>query len=150
MNAEVIETPYHVRLVGKRGVVPDASYGPTGLKLMNQMWAIVCERSIATHGVNHWVYLSGDEMFTGVELTDPNSVVEDLESLEVTIPRYLRAVHIGPYSALPGVWSALKSHLTQISEKLAATGVEIYGHWSENPAELETTVLIGLQPRAGG
>lgn len=147
MTGDVIETPHHVRLVGKRGGVVNESYGPTGLKLMGQLWAVMCDGSVANCGINHWVYLPGDEMFTGVELVDPVDVA-GLETLEVTIPRYLRAIHTGPYSELPGFWASLKSHLAQIGETPGGMGMEIYGHWCENPAELETTILIGLKSRA--
>lgn len=150
MNAEMIDTPFRLRLVGKRGPVPDASYGPTGLKLMGQLWAAVCERDTATRGINHWVYLPGGEMFTGVELTDPSAGVEGLESLDVLLPRYLRAAHTGPYSELPALWAGLRSHLARLGETPTALGVEVYDHWCENPAELRTTVLIGLERRADG
>lgn len=147
MNETIIETSFHVRLVGHRGTVKDEKYSETGLKLMNALWATVTERSITNRGLNHWVYLPSDEMFAGVEMSDSFQDSGPLERLDVTIPRYLRAVYIGPYSGLPQAWATLKTQLAERGERLGPIGLEIYGHCGPDPAKAETTILMGLQPK---
>ena len=149
MTPEIIDSPFRVVLVGHRGRVEGASYGPTGKQLMDRLWSEVRQRGIKTKGVNHWVYLPGSEMFTGVELLDPAAEVGPLERLMVVLPRYARRLHVGPYSGLADAWCEMKAALAAAGETPAATGLEVYGHWNEDPAKLETTILIGLGERPG-
>lgn len=148
MSTEVIDTPFHVRLVGKRGVVPDKRFGETGKALMDELWAVVRDRKLAHRGINHWVYLSCTELFTGVELSAPADDLGGLETWEVTLPRYLRAVHRGPYTELSRTYADLDAHFARSGERSSGTSLEIYGHWDADPAKMETTVLIGLEPVA--
>lgn len=146
MTPGIIEQSFRIRLVGKRGTVVGSAYGETGRKLMGEMWSAIKSQRISNRGINHWVYLPGDEMFTGVELTHSTDKVEGLEHLDVELPRYLRAVHVGPYAGLPQAWAELKAHIEQSGERSTGTGMEIYAHWLQDETRLETIILLGLQP----
>ncbi len=97
---------------------------------------------------NHWnqslVYLPGSQIFTGVELKDAGGEFGTLERLEVSLERYARYLHVGPYSAVGAIWPQFISALKQRGEVLQYPNVEIYGHWDADEAKCETTLLIGL------
>jgi effector-binding domain-containing protein len=90
-------------------------------------------------------------MFVGVELRSPQQspAPDRLEPLEFELPRYLKHVHVGPYQALPQKWKELKAELLARSEVIGSPSLEVYGHHCDDPAKLETTILIGLRARSG-
>ena len=83
-------------------------------------------------------------MFTGIELAEGATANGTLEPLEVSLERYLRYVHTGPYSELPQIWPQLVDGLKQQGEVPAKPSLEIYGHWNQDPSKCETTILIAL------
>jgi hypothetical protein len=151
MEVEIIESPIRFHLYGVGGVVEGEWYGEVGLRLMNEMWQAVKGARVPTTGINHWVCLRGDRMFVGVELRSPHQgpMPDALEPLEVELPRYLNHVHVGPYQALPQKWKALKAELAARGEVVGSPSLEVYGHHCDDPAKLETTILIGLRARSG-
>jgi hypothetical protein len=148
MEMEIIETPIRFCLYGKVSAVQNNCFGDVGLRLMNEMWKIVKVSHAATSGINHWVYLPDGRMFVGVELLNTTQIPELLEPLEFELQRYVKHLHIGPYQALAEKWKALKAELTTCGEKIGSPSLEIYGHHCDDPSKLETTILIGLQPRS--
>src|SRR5690349_18787411 len=149
MDIEIVEIPVQFQLHGLEGIVKERRYGEVGLKLMDQMWKIVKESRTANTGINHWVYLPGDRMFVGVELSPGAQAPAGLELLQFELPRYAKHLHIGPYQTLPQKWQALQAELIARGEKIGAPSLEIYGHQCEgaNEAEPETTILICLERR---
>jgi hypothetical protein len=144
MDVELVEIPFQRYLIGKYGRVAGETCAAKGFRLMDAMWAVVKERDIRNHGLNHWVYLPNDTMFTGVEPLDAGSDAGSLEPLELKLNRYLRHVHVGPYTKLPDVWAELKKRLGEFGGHAGLPSVEIYGHWTQDESKLETTILIGV------
>lgn len=142
---EIVESPIRFRLHGVRGSVEDKRYAEIGMRLMDQLWPAVKQASIATTGINHWVYLSDAEMFAGLELSNPEQAPAGLELLAFELPRYLKHIHVGPYQGLPEKWRALKAELAARGEVMGAPSLEVYGHHDADPDNLETTILIGLR-----
>ena len=149
MKIEIVETPIRFSLHGKSSVVENERFGEVGMKLMDEMWRIVKGTGTATTGINHWVYLPAGRMFTGVELRPDATAPAGLEPLQFQLQRYLKHIHIGPYQALPAKWKALKDELATRGEIIGAPSLEVYGHHCDDPAKLETTILIGLQTGCG-
>lgn len=149
MKIEIIESPLRFRLHGIGGTVANDRFGEVGMQLMNEMWPLVKGAGLPNTGINHWVYLAGGRMFVGVELREPQpaEIPARLEPLEFALPRYLRHLHVGPYQELPQKWKALKADLDFRGEKIGTHSLEVYGHHGDDPAKLETTILIGLQPK---
>jgi hypothetical protein len=149
MNIEIIDEPVRFHLHGIGGVVENERYGEVGLRLMNKMWQVVKAAGILTTGINHWVYLPDNRMFVGVEVRNPQqgSTLDQLEPLEFELPRYLKHIHVGPYQALPQKWKDLKAELATRAEVIGSPSLEIYGHHCDDPAKLETTILIGLKAK---
>lgn len=151
MNFEIIESPVRFHLHGIGGNVENERYGEVGIRLMNEMWQAVKGAGIATTGINHWVYLPADRMFVGVELRHPqqHTTSKPIEPLEFELHRYLKHIHVGPYQALPQKWHDLKAELATRGEIIGSPAMEIYGHHCDDPAKLETTILIALQSKSG-
>lgn len=147
MTIDICEQPLTFSLVGLSGAVCSEQYGPTGLALMNQLWPAVKTANLANTGINHWVYLGQDQLFVGVELTNPHPtpLPAPLTRFEFRLERYLRHLHRGPYDLLPATWRRLLGELQARGETVQAPSLEVYGHHSDNPAELETMIYIGLR-----
>ena len=154
MKIEIIDEPVRFRLHGIGGVVEKERCGEVGFRLMNEMWQVVKGAKIPTTGINHWVYLPEGGMpdgriFVGVDLRNaqPIPTPDRFEPLEFELQRHMKHVHAGPYQALPQKWNALKVELAVRGEIIGSPSLEIYGHPCDDPAKLETTILIGLQPK---
>lgn len=149
MTIEIVEEPIRFHLHGIGGVVEDGRYGEIGFRLMNEMWEAVNGAGVPTTGINHWVYLPDNRLFVGVELRTPQPVPTPaaLEPLEFELGRHLKHVHVGPYQDLPRKWAALKAELAARGEVVGPPSLEVYGHHCDDPAKLETTILIGLRAK---
>jgi L-rhamnose mutarotase len=137
-------TPYHVTLVGFRGAITAEGIPTVGKRLMDNLWREVKARGLKTKGINYWVYLPESMMFTGVELAEGSAEIGAMEELKVSLDRYYRHVHTGPYSDLAQVWPELFAKLQQQGESPSCPSLEIYGHWNPDPALCQTTILHGL------
>src|SRR5208283_1002348 len=109
MRIEIIETPIQFHLHGKSSAVPNHNYGEVGLRSMDELWKVVKQTGTATTGINHWVYLPDERMFTGVELLPNTQAPVGLEPLRFELQRYLRHVHIGPYQRCPTLHATAKA-----------------------------------------
>ncbi len=144
MQIDIIEAPIRISLVGCGGDLDGDVVAVVGKRFMDKMWREVQNRGLKTKGINHWVYLPGSRIFTGVELADGVSERGTLEESDVCLDRYLKYVHTGAYSTLPQIWPQLFALLKQRGEIPTSPCLEIYGHWNDDPAKCETTILIAL------
>ncbi|MEO8268825.1 MAG: hypothetical protein ABI557_03835 [Aureliella sp.] len=144
MNLEVSSEPFRVSLSGYGGRIDNGNVPALGKRLMDRMWNEVHTHQIATSGVNHWVYLPNSMIFIGVELVDRFSDAGTLEKMEVSLKRYLKYLHVGPYATLPQIWPQLLAELEQRNEKPTFPKLEIYGHWNPEPTKCETLILLAL------
>lgn len=141
---EIATDPFRVKLFGYRGLIKQRIVHASATPLMDRMWKKIQEHRIETKGINHWVYLPDSMIFTGVELKNPAVRAGTLESLDVSLDRYARYVHRGPYTTLGSVWLQLVDELKDRGEKLQYPNLEIYGHWNADETKCETTIMIGL------
>jgi len=145
MQAEIVNSPFSVSLIGKKGRSADQCWGELGRQLMDAMWPEVRRLGIANTGINHWVYLPDSHLFTGVQPTADVKDLGSLEKLHVELTQYARYVHRGPYSELHQVWPTLMRQLSDAGRAHGYPSLEIYGHWTDDPSQLTTTILIGLE-----
>ena len=147
MNIDISLEPFRVTLFGYQGLINDGMVAASGKLLMDRMWKEVQDRRIKTTGINHWVYLPNSMIFTGVNLKEPTTDIGTLETLEVFLDRYVKYLHVGPYSTLGATWLQLMEELKTRNEKPQFPNLEIYGHWNADESKCETTILIGLAER---
>jgi hypothetical protein len=154
MDIEIIDQPIRFHLHGLSSSVDDNCYGEVGCRLMDEMWKVVKEVKLKTTGVNHWVYFAGNRMFVGIEVRDGEqaAIPEQFEPYECELTRYAKHVHVGPYQDLPQKWQALKAELSGRGETVTMPSLEVYGHSCEgdDDSKPETTILMGLKPKASG
>ena len=152
MEIEIIDQPIRFHLHGLSSSVDNHRYGEVGCRLMNEMWTIMKQAKLKTTGINHWVYFADDRMFVGTEVRDgaQAAIPKQLELCEFELIRYSKHVHVGPYHELPQKWQALKADLSAHGESVTMPSLEVYGHSCEgdNDSEVETTILMGLEPQA--
>ena len=144
MNIEISSAPYRATLLGYRGLIRNGIVHASAKPLMDRMWKEVQDRRIKTTGINHWVYLPDSMIFTGIEMMESTTDVGTLETLDVSLERYLKHLHVGPYSTLGATWQELMEELKSRDERPEYPNLEIYGHWNADETKCETTILIGL------
>jgi len=147
MDMAIVDAPISFDLHGIMTTAPNRDFARAGVRSMDAMWAALRAAGTPNTGINHWVYLPDDALFVGVELAPGASAPAPLEPLRVELGRHLQHLHVGPYQALPAKWQALKAELAARGETLIGRSLEIYGHHTDDPAKLETTILIGLRAR---
>ena len=148
IDYDIIETPVRIMLYGFRSQLDGQAVPIVGKRLMDAMWHEVGAKALKTKGQNHWVYLPNAEMFVGVELADGSTAGHGaLEACEVTMQRYLRHLHRGPYTDLHAIWPKLFEIVKSLGEHPSSPCLELYGHWNPDPNQCETTILIGLAPK---
>ena len=59
--------------------------------------------------------------------------------------RVATVAHMGPYDQMAPAYDALKKSCSERGESYAGTSWEVYGHWSDDPAQLRTDIYFLLK-----
>ena len=146
MQIQIIDSPLTLHLTGlSKTHDPAISYGEDLIGLLNVVWETVKSRGIPTTGINHFVYDEHGEIFAGVEITAPEAALSGFVSREIELERYVYYKHVGPYSALPDTHGQIVAEIRARSLVSAYPVIEIYGHWNEDPAKLETEIIYPIR-----
>lgn len=119
------------------------------------VWELMKARNIKSTGHNVVVYWDepgahlmgspqGIPVDIGAEVIEPFSGDAALNFTSTPSGRVVSAVHVGPYDRLGEVYDALAGYCRAEGLKLAGPYWEYYGHWTEDPAQLETSVSYAL------
>ena len=111
--------------------------------LIRPLFDRVYASGAALKGQNIIVYrLSSDalEMEVGVRLDVPVALRGELVASATPSGRAATALHIGPYDRLGETYDAMNRWVAARGEKLGDTFWEVYGDWTDDPAELETRI----------
>jgi predicted transcriptional regulator YdeE len=141
MNIEIITQKLELTISGFSGVAVNKDYAGMAFKLSGKMWETVKGNDIKNKGKNIWVYEDRDRVFAGVELEQSGSAMEEKK---ITLEKYAYYKHIGPYSLVKQVGTAMRNELSSKGMTAGLPYIEIYGHWKKNEAECETELLISL------
>ena len=145
MNIEIVNNNLEITLYGFSGKAINRNYAETSFKLMDKMWQIVKSGGLKHKGINVWVYEPGDTMFAGVELENAPSHDTGLELKEVSLAKYVRYKHTGPYNQLPEVYRKMKEESAERGLKISLPYLDIYGHWTKDETKLETEIIFSLK-----
>jgi hypothetical protein len=146
MNIKIVDSPLVLKLSGvAKTHDPAKSYGNELIELLNVVWEAVKSRSIATTGINHVVYGDQGEIFAGVVITPPGVTPEGLVTREIVLPRYAYFKYVGPYTGLPQAGNQMAEEIDRLGLVRKAPYIEIYGHWTDDPAKLETELIDALR-----
>lgn len=107
---------------------------------------------LRTDGDNVFIYRyktgSSDGKMTiefGVQATRSFSSEGDVICTSTPAGRAATTLHVGPYHRLLDAHAAIRSWCTENGHARAGVDWEIYGDWSDDPAQLETRVFYLLR-----
>src|SRR5260221_3386468 len=100
MNLEIINKNLRFDIYVFSGTAINKDYVGTAFRLMDKMWQIVKSNGLKNKGLNIWVYESNEKVFAGVELDDPREHNTALEQKNITLTKYARYKHVGPYNLI--------------------------------------------------
>lgn len=119
------------------------------------VWDLMKARNIQSTGHNVVVYHDepgahlmgspqGIPVDIGAEITEPFEGDSELQCTSTPAGRFISVVHIGPYERLGEAHDTLLGFARAEGLALAGPYWEFYGHWTEDPAQLETSVYYVL------
>jgi len=119
---------------------------------LNQVYAAASDGAIRLDGQNIFVYR--DVMGTkdeadiefGVGVNTPFSATGAVRYSELPVGEVATATHWGNYAGLGEAHHAVLAWCRAHDRKLVGPRWEVYGHWTDDPAQLRTDVYYLLQP----
>lgn len=132
------------QLFGVFGFIENGDRGKAGTKAMNELWEIIQASKLSHKGINHWVYLSDDKLFVGVELHYLENLNGQLEQLDISFNQYVSYLHIGPYHHLPLLHKQLISEIYSSKEEIKYPVIEVFGDWNDDESKLETELIYPI------
>jgi effector-binding domain-containing protein len=76
----------------------------------------------------------------GVQVSRIFDSVGNVQCVRTPAGEVARTIHIGPYGRLGDAHDAIHTWCAAKNRKIATASWEIYGHWNDNPALLETKI----------
>jgi effector-binding domain-containing protein len=114
------------------------------------VWNFIRANGIAQPGRNLAVYREGEDgqldVEVGVEVAGPFAGDGEVSCSATPGGTVATTVHLGPYHRLGEAHDAVFQWCQHSHQKLAGLNWEIYGHWDDDPAKLQTDVFYLLSP----
>ena len=114
---------------------------------LDAVWQFVRAEGLET-GHNVAIYqAAGDGQLAawfGVEVTSPFEGTCSINCSYLPMGKAAVAVHKGPYDRIGATNQAIRAWCAEQGLALSGTSFEIYGDWTEDPDELETTIAYQL------
>jgi predicted transcriptional regulator YdeE len=145
MGLEIIHEPFRLDIYGFSGIAINRDYAGTAFKLMDKMWQTVKSNNLKNQGLNIWVYEQDHCVFAGVELNDIPNRDTGLEHKNITLFKYAYYKHIGAYNLIKQAAQNMTGELERRGYETMLPYIEIYGHWTNDEAKLETGLMISLK-----
>ena len=120
---------------------------------LDEVWRFVREHSELRPDHNVFIYhpaqdcAEGMDIDFGVEVAHPFAGEGDVRYVTMPAGRAATALHIGPYDRLVETHTGVQRWCAANEYELAGVSWEIYGHWNDDPARLETRVGYLLRQR---
>jgi effector-binding domain-containing protein len=110
-------------------------------RLLDQVWANVRWEGTGPKGRNVMLYHDDvPHVEVGVELDQPASFSAPVVLSQLPPGTVAMTVHRGPYEGLGSAHEAVIRWCEEHGVRRAGPRWEVYGHWHEDPARLETEV----------
>jgi effector-binding domain-containing protein len=113
-----------------------------------EVWNFVRTAGIKQPGRHIAVYREGEggqlDVEIGVEVADPFTGDGEVSCSATPAGAVATTVHFGPYDRLGEAHKAICQWCRDNHHNLAGPNWEIYGHWNEDPAKLQTDVYYLL------
>ena len=120
---------------------------------LGEVWQFIGDHSLTSACHNVVVYLNSSnvagnetlfDMLCGVEVHEELPPSDSIKPIDTSAGRVAVATHWAPYDQLPDVHAAVRLWVSDHSLKLSGPSWEVYGDWSEDPANLRTDVYYLL------
>lgn len=115
-------------------------------RLCGEVWEFMRSSGLPRPGHNLALYLDGEiNLEVGVEMAEPFTGNERVICSSTPDGKVATTAHIGPYNRLGEAHAAIQNYCAAHGHQLAGPSWEVYGHWTDNPAELRTDVFYVLK-----
>jgi hypothetical protein len=149
MKLFVAETPWNKTLFGLSRIhVPSREVSNEIVELLGTVWEVVRNQKVHTTGINYVVYGENGDYFCGLECNSNLLDIPGLTVKQVSLDQYVVYKHIGPYAGIPQAYSQMLAEMEMLSLQPVPPSVEIYGHWNNAEALLETELLLSFIKRS--
>ena len=128
----------------RRGFV-GVEFGP----YLNQVYAAGKMGAVSLDGQNVFIYRSATETELTcdfcVGVTAPFTAVGNVVPLETPGGQAAMTTHVGPYTGIADANAAIVEWCRANGRDRAGPSWEVYGHWSNDPAQLRTDIYYLLK-----
>jgi effector-binding domain-containing protein len=132
------------QLAAARGVTSRAELGRTIIRLLDHVWPVLREQDVPREH-NVVVYLDGKMTIeAGVQVFGPFVETSDVHAFATPSGTAISTAHFGEYSECGAAYAALEQWLAVNARRRAATSWEVYGDWSDDPAQRRMDVYFLL------
>jgi len=141
-----IETVQADLIAAVRAKVPIGGIAQAWKPALDQVWAFLKSNSRLRPGQNLFLYHhpeSRNEPMNidfGVQVAHSFEPEGNVRCIETPAGEVATTVHIGPYDRLGDAHKAIHEWCAAHNRKIAQASWETYGHWNNDPAQLETTI----------
>jgi hypothetical protein len=114
---------------------------------LDRVWGEVRAGRLPPHGRSVCLYDGPPpQVASGVQVEAAFVDLPEVRCAELPGGPVLRAVHAGPYERMHETYRALEQRAAELGCRFVGVSWEIYGHWSDDPAELKTEIYQLLAP----
>jgi effector-binding domain-containing protein len=111
-----------------------------------EVWAYARAAGLPRPGRHLALYLDGEiNLEVGAEMDQPFTGNDRVVCSSTPAGLVATTVHLGPYHLLGGAHDAILKWCAANGHTLAGPSWEVYGHWTDDPAQLRTDVFYLLQ-----
>ena len=145
MKVEVVNKNLSLNIYGFSGTTVNKDYVGTAFALMGKMWQTVKSNNLKNKGLNIWVYEQDENVFAGVELSEKPQSDFGLEQRNIILTKYAYYKHTGSYNLIKQAGQNMREELISKGFEITFPYIEIYGHWTNDEAKLETELIMCLK-----
>jgi effector-binding domain-containing protein len=142
-----VEAAHPLTLAAVRATIPASGIATAWKPALDKVWAFLRTNPVPNSGLNVFLYhhpeRSGEPMNIDFGVQVPNrfdDTTSEVKCVETPSGVVAKTVHIGPYDRLGEAHAAIRQWCKANQRSIAAASWEVYGHWSNDPAKLETTI----------
>jgi effector-binding domain-containing protein len=141
-----VETASPLTLAAVRDTVAISGIARAWKPALDKVWAFLRTNQVPNAGINVFLYRHPESMDNpmdidfGVEVLNRFEDDGDIQCVETPSGHVAQTVHIGLYDRLSGAHAAIHAWCKANQRRIGGYSWEIYGHWNNDPAKLETTI----------
>ena len=133
-----------------RSIAPRQALSTAVPAACGEVWNYMRAAQLPKPGRNVALYLDGRITFeAGAEVTAPFPASDRVICSQTPGGMVATATHLGPYTQLAIVHSAIRAWCATQGKALAGPNWEVYGHWTDDPSQLRTDVFYLLASEGG-